>query len=85
MEDLRVLWMRDRVYAALGLQEEDLFRDLLQRGDSQVQRELLAYLEQPSPDQQQAAVIFHVREVTVEVEEDEPECKHRVKGPLSCA
>lgn len=75
MEDLRILWMRDRVYAALGLQEEDLFRDLLQRDDAQAQRELLDYLDQPS-ESQQAALLFNVREVLVEVEEDEPECKY---------
>ena len=73
MDDLRVQWMRDRVYAALGLQEESLFRELLQRNESQAQRELLAYLDQPAQQLSSSAILFHVHEVVVEVEEEESE------------
>ena len=76
MEDLRVLWMRDRVYAGLGLQEEALFAELLERDGGQAERDLLAYLDQPSEQLPSSAVLFHTRKVLVDVEEDEePERK----------
>ena len=78
MEDLRVLWIRDRVYAALGLQEESLFRELLQRNGSQMLKELLAYLDQPA-QQHSSAILFHVREEMVEQEIEDIEGKIEAK------
>lgn len=75
MDDLRILWMRDRVYAALGLQDESLFRELLLRNESQAQKELLAYLDQPAQQLYSSAVLFYVREAMVEKEEEEIERK----------
>jgi dynein heavy chain len=74
MEDLRVVWMRDRVYAALGLQDEGLFRELLAREEGRAERELLAYLDQPAEQLQSSAILFLARKVVVDVEqEEEPE------------
>ena len=73
MEDLRVLWMRDRVYAALGLQDEDLFRDLMQREEGRGERELLAYLQSPAEQLESSALLFLARKVVVDVEQEEPE------------
>lgn len=85
MEDLRVLWIRDRVYAALGLQEESLFRELLQRNGSQILKELLAYLDQPAQQQYSSAVLFHVREEMVEQEIEDMEGKIETKvRPVHC-
>ena len=75
MEDLRILWMRDRVYAALGLRDESLFLELLQRNEARCQQELLAYLDQQLTS---SSVLFHVHEATVEIEEEEPERKYTV-------
>lgn len=84
MEDLRVLWIRDRVYAALGLQEESLFRDLLQRNGSQILKELLAYLDQPA-QHHSSAILFHVREETVEQEIEDLEGNVEAKvRPVYC-
>ena len=75
MEDLRVLWMRDRVSAALGLRDESLFLQLLQRNEARTQHELLAYLDQPAKQLKSSAVLFHVCEAVIEVEKEEPERK----------
>ena len=75
MEDLRIVWIRDRVYAALGLQDESLFSDLLLRNESQTQKELLAYLDQPAKHLHSSAVLFHIREGEVEKEVEELEGK----------
>ena len=73
MEDLRVVWIRDRVYAALGLQGESLFEDLLRRNEQQTQKKLLAYLDQPAEQLYSSAVLFYLRETEVEREIEEME------------
>ena len=85
MDDLRVLWMRDRVYAALGLQDESLFRELLLRNESQAQKELLAYLEQPAQQLYSSAVLFYVRVAMVEKEEEEIERKTNIRSICALA
>lgn len=73
MEDLRVVWIRDRVYAALGLQEESFFQDFLQRNGQQAQKELLAYIDQPAEQLYSSAVLFYLQETEVEREIEEME------------
>lgn len=73
MEDLRVVWIRDRVYAALGLQEERFFQDLLQRNGQQAQKKLLAYIDQPAEQLYSSAVLFYLQETEVEREIEEME------------
>lgn len=74
-QDIRVLWIKDRVYAALGIQEEHLFVNLLQRDELRAQNELLSYLDQPSERLYSPAVLFHVQEGEVEKEIEEVEGK----------
>ena len=62
-------WMKERVYAALGLHEDSLFVDLLQREENWAKRELLDYLDQPAA-QYSPAVLFYPLEGEVEMEEE---------------
>lgn len=76
MDDLRVLWMRDRVYAAFGLTDQQLFEELLTRGDGEGEDLILHFLNQTS-DEEGAATLFFYRtvvpeEVEVEVDAGEP-------------
>lgn len=73
MEDLRVVWIRDRVYAALGLQGESFFQDLLRRNDGQTQKKLLEYLDRPAAQLYSSAVLFYLQETEVEREIEEME------------
>ena len=78
MEDQRVMWMKERVYAALGLHDERLFEDLLQREDKWAERELLGYLDQPVAQYSPAVVFYPLEgEVEEEVEVVEGELKER--------
>ncbi|XP_055003053.1 dynein axonemal heavy chain 10 [Sorex araneus] len=73
MDDLRVLWMRDRVYCALGLTDPALFEELLSRNDGEVEDEVLHFLNQAS-DEEAASTVFFYRSVVqeeVEVELDD--------------
>ncbi|KAI5166248.1 Dynein Heavy Chain 10, Axonemal [Manis pentadactyla] len=72
MDDLRVLWMRDRVYTAFGLTDPQLFEELLNRNDGEVEDLILHFLNQSS-DEEGALTLFFYRKVVpeeVEVEID---------------
>ena len=69
MEDLRIAWMKERVYIALGLKDANTFQDLLKRNENYSQKELLNYLDTPSK-QFTVSVLFYPLTNVVEVEED---------------
>lgn len=74
MDDLRVLWMRDRVYGALGLTDPQLFEELLSRDDGEVEDLILHFLNRTS-DEEGASTLFFFRTVVPEevlVETGEP-------------
>ena len=74
MDDLRVLWMRDRVYNAFGIIDPQLFEELLNRNDGKAEELILHFLNQTS-DEEGASTLFFYRKVVpeeVEVEIGEP-------------
>lgn len=74
MDDLRVLWMRDRVYQAFGLTDPQLFEDLLNRDDGEAEDLILHFLNQTS-DEEGASTLFFYRALVpeeVDVESGEP-------------
>lgn len=74
MDDLRVLWMRDRVYAAFRITDPQLFEELLNRNDGEGEELILHFLNQIS-DEEGASTLFFYRKVVpeeVEVEIGEP-------------
>lgn len=79
-----MVWMKEHVYAALGLHEDGLFEDLLQREGNWAKRELLDYLDQPAP-QYSPAVLFYPLEGEVEIEEEVVEgIKTQARGRTLC-
>ncbi|KAM8812104.1 dynein axonemal heavy chain 10 [Rhynchonycteris naso] len=72
MDDLRVLWLRDRVYTAFGLTDPQLFEELLNRNDGEAE-DLILYFFNRTSDEEGAATLFFYRKVVpeeVEVETD---------------
>lgn len=85
MDDLRVVWLRDRVYKAFGLTDPQLFEELLCRDEGQGEDLILHFLNQTS-DEEGAATLFFYRtvvseEVEVEVETGEPAAARRPAPP----
>ncbi|KAL4700985.1 hypothetical protein H8959_014989 [Pygathrix nigripes] len=68
MDDLRVLWMRDRVYAAFGITDPQLFEDLLNRDDGQGEDLILHFLNQASEEEGPSALFIYRTMVPEEVE-----------------
>ena len=69
MDDLRIAWMKERIYFALGLKDANLFQDLLTRDDNYAKSELLNYLDTQSK-QFTLSVLFYPMTTVAEVEED---------------
>lgn len=65
MDDLRVLWMRDRVYTAFGLTDPHLFEELLNRDGGEVEDLILHFLNQ-TKDEEGALTLFFYRKVVPE-------------------
>ena len=76
MDDLRVAWMKERVYAGLYLSDHRLFTDLLVREDGRASRDLTAMLESET-ELLSDSIIFYplVTELEREVEVEEGEEK----------
>ncbi|KAF0872101.1 DYH10 protein, partial [Crocuta crocuta] len=68
MDDLRVLWMRDRVYTAFGLTDPQLFEELLSRDDGEVEDLILHFLNQTKDEEGALTLFFYRKVVPVEVE-----------------
>eukprot|EP00069_Balaena_mysticetus_P013367 bmy_01484T0 len=68
MDDLRVLWMRDRVYTAFGITDPQLFEELLNRNDGEVEDLILHFLNQTSDEEGASALFFYRKMVPEEVE-----------------
>ncbi|XP_075852592.1 dynein axonemal heavy chain 10 [Microcebus murinus] len=68
MDDLRVLWMRDRVYTAFGLSDPQIFEELLNRNDGEGEDTVLHFLNQRSDEEGAATLFFYLTVVPEEVE-----------------
>ncbi|XP_043835576.1 dynein axonemal heavy chain 10 [Dromiciops gliroides] len=68
MDDLRVEWMRDRVYLAFDLSEPEYFLELMNRNDGEAEDGILHFLNQSSEEEGAAAVFFYRIVVPEEVE-----------------
>ncbi|XP_037672459.1 dynein heavy chain 10, axonemal isoform X6 [Choloepus didactylus] len=71
MDDLRVLWMRDRVYTAFGITDPHLFEDLLNRDDGEAEDVILHFLNQTSDEEGALTLFFYRTVVPEEVELDD--------------
>lgn len=85
MDDLRVLWVRDRVYTALGLTDPQLFEELLSRDDGEAEDRILHFLNRTSEEEAAATLFFYrtvvPEEVELEVEAGEPARRGGCPGP----
>jgi len=74
MDDLRVCWMKSRVYVALGIKDDSLFENMVDRDGGNMIKELIATLDKPSKKYSPALIFYamhHDVEEMVEVVEGE--------------
>lgn len=81
MDDLRVLWMRDRVYQAFGLTDPQLFEDLLNRDDGEAEDLILHFLNHSSEEEGASTLFFYRALVPEEVDVETGEPRTGEGGP----
>lgn len=72
MDDYRISWMKERIYAALGLYDDKLFVDLLSREEQKARQQLVSCLDKKNERYSPAMLFYpleHEVEDTVEVVE----------------
>lgn len=72
MDDPRIEWLRNKIFLALNVKENDVFEELLERDDGLVEQQLGKFLND-TPDENESAILFY-KTVREEEEEVEVEC-----------
>ena len=73
MDDPRIEWLRNRVYLALDIQENEVFEEFLSRDEGEAESIFAKFLNE-TPEIDTKAVIFFYKAVKEEFEEIEVEC-----------
>lgn len=50
MDDIRIEWMRNKIYLGLGITDPEVFEDLVTREDSRYESEILKFLNETPKD-----------------------------------
>lgn len=72
MDDPRIEWIRNRVHQSLDINEVEVFEELLERDDGEIERQLGKFLND-TPDDNESSILFY-KIVREEEEEVEVEC-----------
>jgi len=67
MDDLRIEWLRDRVYDSLDVHQKDAFEELLSRNDGEAELMISKYLNQSTEDTEWPLIFY---KLVLEQEED---------------
>ena len=78
MSEIRLNWIKQRVYDILNIADDAVFIEFLERNDGKFKDELVRYLSQTQEDSDVAMLFYSVRRqeeerVEVEITESEPE------------
>jgi len=77
MDDLRIVWLRNRVYDSLELPHKDSFEELLNRDNGKAELLITEYLDETTDDTKRPLIFYTL--VVEQDEEIEVEC-----GTLTC-
>jgi hypothetical protein len=69
MDDIRYLWLRDKVFSGLEIKEHEVFEEFINRDEGEVEMKIAKFMNQTEEDDDYA-VIFHkeLREEEIEVQ-----------------
>ncbi|KAL5017096.1 hypothetical protein ScPMuIL_006685 [Solemya velum] len=76
MDDPRIEWLRNKIFLALNVKENEVFEELLEREDGLVEQQLGKFLND-TPDENESAILFY-KTVREEEEEIEVECEPEI-------
>ena len=72
MDDVRIEWLRNRVYDSLDVHQKDSFDELLCRDDGKAELQISKYFDESSEDSQLPLMFYKI--VLEQEEEVEVEC-----------
>ena len=69
MDDIRYIWMRDKVFAGLDIQEHEVFEEFMLRDEGENELRIAKFMNQ-TEDDEDFALIFHkeLKEEEIEVQ-----------------
>lgn len=67
MDDLRYLWLRDKVFSGLGIGEHDVFEEFINRNENENEMKIAKFMNQTEEDDDYA-LIFHKEQREEEIE-----------------
>ena len=69
MDDLRYLWLRDKVFSYLNINELTVFEEFLAREDGENEMKIAKFMNQTAEDEDWALIFFkEMKEEEVEVQ-----------------
>lgn len=74
MDDIRYLWIRDKVFSALDIIESDVFEEFIARDEGDNEMKIAKFLNQTEEDEDYA-LIFHKQLKEEEIEVQVELCK----------
>ena len=69
MDDIRYIWMRDKVFSGLDIQEHEVFEEFMLRDEGENELRIAKFMNQ-TEDDEDFALIFHkeLKEEEIEVQ-----------------
>ena len=69
MDDIRYIWMRDKVFSGLDIEEVEVFEEFMLRNEGENEKAIASFMNQTEEDEDNA-LIFHkeLREEEIEVQ-----------------
>ena len=79
MDDIRYIWMRDKVFSCLDVDETDVFEEFILRDEGENERKIAAFMNQTEEDEDNA-LIFHkeLKEEEIEVQIELSNCQKKI-------
>lgn len=69
MDDLRFVWLRDKVYSALDIKDPEVFEEFISREDGESEMKLAQFLNQTEEDEDYALIFFkEIKEEEIEIQ-----------------
>lgn len=69
MDDIRYIWMRDKVFSALDIEDIEVFEEFITRNEGENEQKIAKFMNQ-TEDDEDSALIFHkeLKEEEIEVQ-----------------
>jgi hypothetical protein len=69
MDDIRYIWMRDKVFTSLNIEEADVFEEFMGRNEGENEKVIANFMNQTEEDDDSALIFYkELKEEEIEVQ-----------------